>query len=92
VIRTNDVAFSEQADGVNRTISRQHAHVIHDVKSGHLRLYDDGSVHGTKIVRKGKTLPVPSGARGSRLQSGDEIVMGEARARVRVHPGSTGAA
>jgi hypothetical protein len=46
-------------------------------------LHDDGSEHGTGIVREGRTVPVPRGARGVRLFSGDEIVLGEARVRVR---------
>jgi hypothetical protein len=46
-------------------------------------VYDDGSEHGTGIVRHGRTLAVPRGARGVRLESGDEIVLGEARLRVR---------
>jgi hypothetical protein len=83
LIRTNHVAFSEEPAEVNRTISRQHSHIAYDQRSGHFRLYDDGSVHGTWIMRKGKTLPVPFGARGVRLQSGDEIVLGEARVRVK---------
>lgn len=77
LIRTNHVAFSEGS------ISRQHSHIAYDARSGQFRLHDDGSVQGTKIVRKGKTLAVPFGARGVRLQSGDDIVLGEARLRVK---------
>ncbi len=33
-------------------------------------------------------IPVPSGARGTRLQSGDEIVVGQARLRVALEPAS----
>jgi hypothetical protein len=83
LIRTNQVAFSENSTSVNRTVSRQHAHIFYDARSGQFRVHDDGSVHGTKVVRKGKTVPVPFGARGVRLQSGDEIVLGEARVRVK---------
>ncbi len=83
LIRTNDVAFSETAADVNRSVSRRHSHIEHDARSGQFRLLDDGSLHGTRIVRKGKTLPVPFGGRGVRLQSGDDIVLGQARIRVR---------
>ena len=86
LIRTNHVAFSDGSDGVNQSISRQHAHVVYEQGSGQFRLHDDGSVHGTKIVRKGKTLAVPWGGRGGRLQSGDEIDLGEARVRVKFEP------
>jgi hypothetical protein len=90
LIRTNDVAFSDGADQVNRSVSRRHAHIEHDPRSGQVRLHDDGSVQGTKIVRKGKTLPVPFAARGVRLQSGDEIVLGDARVRIRLDGGAHG--
>jgi hypothetical protein len=79
LIRTNHVAFSEAGDEVSRTISRQHAHVLYHPQSNQFRLFDDGSVHGTRIVRNGKTLPVPRGARGIRVQPRDEICVGDAR-------------
>jgi hypothetical protein len=83
LIRTNHVAFSEGPAQVNRTISRQHSHITYDSTSREFRVHDDGSIHGTKVVRKGRTVPVPFGARGVRLQSGDDIVLGEARVRVK---------
>ena len=90
LIRTNDVVFSDGSDQVNRSVSRRHAHIEHDPRSGQFRLHDDGSVQGTKIVRKGKTMPVPFAARGVRLQSGDEIVLGEARVRIKLDGGAHG--
>ena len=83
LIRTNQVAFTEQPDDVNRSVSRRHAHVSYDAESEQFRLHDDGSEHGTGIVRDGRTVPVLRGARGVRLFPGDEIVLGEARLRVR---------
>ena len=81
LIRTNDVAFAEGSGDVNQSVSRQHAHIA--CASGDYRLYDDRSAHGTSILRHGKTVEVPTGSRGVRLQSGDEVVLGEARVRVR---------
>ena len=81
LIRTNHVAFAEASGDVNQSVSRKHAHIGY--ASGGYRLYDDGSVHGTSIVRTGKAVAVPAGSRGVRLQSGDEIVLGEARVRIR---------
>jgi predicted component of type VI protein secretion system len=46
-------------------------------------MHDDGSEHGTSIVRQGRSLQVPRGSRGVRLESGDEIVLGDARVRVK---------
>ena len=84
LLRTNHVAFVEGSDGVNQTVSRRHAHIAVDPSSGDHRLHDDRSAQGTGIVRGGRTLAVPPGARGVRLCSGDEIVLGEARVRVRL--------
>jgi hypothetical protein len=83
LIRANDVAFVEGADAINQTVSRQHAHILYDRKSGEFRVRDDGSAYGTAVVRAGKTLTVPRGTRGVRLQAGDEIVLGDAHLRVR---------
>jgi hypothetical protein len=82
LVRTNHLAFTEDTTPVNRTISRQHSHIVHDARTQEFRVHDDGSVQGTRVVRNGKTLPAPEGARGVRLLPGDEIVMGEARVRV----------
>jgi len=84
LIRTNHVVFTEGVTGENETVSRRHAHVVLEAASGDYRLHDDGSAHGTGIVRGGRTIPVPPGARGVRLRSGDEIVLGEARLRIRI--------
>ena len=83
LIRTNHVAFLERAGDVNQSVSRRHAHISYEPAARCFRLHDDGSEHGTGVVRHGRTLAVPRGARGVRLESGDEIVLGEARLRVR---------
>ena len=70
LIRTNHIAFIERRDDVNQTVSRRHAHISYE-ESPHqqFRLHDDGSEHGTGIVRDGRTVPVPRGSRGVRLDS-----------------------
>jgi hypothetical protein len=83
LIRTNHVVFTEAEGGVNETVSRAHAHIAYDRASGRFRLHDDGSEHGTGIIRGGKTIPVLRGTRGVRLQPEDEVVLGEARLRVK---------
>ncbi len=85
LVRTNDVAFVEGSEDVNQSVSRQHAHIAHQPGSQEFRLYDDGSAHGTHIVRQGRSLTVPRGTRGVRLKSGDEIALGQARLRVRIN-------
>lgn len=83
LLRTNHVVFVEGTAGANQTVSRRHAHIAVD-EAGEHRLHDDRSVHGTGIVRGGRTIPVPPGARGVRLRDGDEIVLGEARIQLRL--------
>ena len=83
LIRTNHVVFTEGAGDVNQTVSRKHAHIAYEPLTGHFRLHDDGSEHGTEIVRGGRTISVLRGTRGVRLQSDDEVVLGEARVRIR---------
>ena len=83
LIRTNHVVFTEGAGDVNQTVSRKHAHIDYEPRTGQFRLHDDGSEHGTEIVRGGRTISVVRGTRGVRLQSDDEVVLGEARVRIR---------
>lgn len=83
LLRTNHVAFVEGSGEVNQSVSRRHAHIDFEPTSGSYRLRDDGSVHGTSVVRNGSTVPVPPGSLGVRLRSGDELVLGEARLRIR---------
>jgi hypothetical protein len=83
LIRTNHVAFVEQGGEVNQSVSRQHARIEYEAPSGAFRLQDDGASRGTHVIREGRGLAVPRG-RGLRLRSGDVLVLGEARVRVRI--------
>jgi hypothetical protein len=84
--RRNDLAFTEETD-INRTVSREHAHVEYDETGGHYRIYNDrwytrnekgeGSC-GIWIVRDGLSREVHRNERGTRLESGDEIHLGKA--------------
>jgi len=81
VVRTNHVAFEEGPDE-NRSVSRRHAHLSWHPGAGEYRIQDDRSVHGTSILRGGRTIVVPAGSRGVRIESGDEIIVGQARLKV----------
>ena len=83
LVRSNHVAFVDLGNA-NPSVSRRHAHIEYVEASRHYRIRDDRSAHGTSVVRNGRTVIVPAGSRGIRLESGDEIVLGEARARVRI--------
>jgi hypothetical protein len=87
LIRTNHVAFVENDDAVNQTVSRCHAHITFDPATSSYRIHDDGSSHGTAILRRGASIDVSRGSRGVRILSGDELLLGEARIRVRVAEG-----
>ncbi len=76
LVRRNDVAIDEQ------TVSRAHAHIEWDAAGGDFRLFDDGSSYGTSVLHQGRLVEVPkAGARGQRLESGDEIYFGQSRVR-----------
>jgi hypothetical protein len=84
LIRTNNVAFADDSSEANQSVSRRHAHIEFVPRDHCYRLWDDRSAHGTSIVRDGRTIKVPAGARGTRLETGDEIALGQARLRVTV--------
>ena len=84
LIRTNHVVFTEDGPEANQSVSRKHAHVEWNAADRCYRLHDDRSAHGTTIVRGGRTIKVPAGARGTKLENGDEIVLGHARLRVSI--------
>jgi len=90
LLRRNQVAFTEDGGDANQTVSRRHAHIVYQAASREYRVYDDNSSRGTSIVRNGTTIPVPSGARGVGLQSGDELLVGQARLRIRIGSSAKG--
>jgi predicted component of type VI protein secretion system len=63
-------------------VSRRHAHIELSADGQSYRLWDDKSAHGTSIIRNGRTIKVPAGPRGTRVEPGDEIALGQARLRV----------
>jgi hypothetical protein len=82
LVRTNHVAFLEEGHAANGSVSRRHAHIQFAALAREYRLMDDRSAHGTGVVRRGRTISVHPGPRGVRLESGDEILLGQARLRV----------
>lgn len=84
--RRNDLAFAED-NPINRTVSREHAHIAHDKKTGEYRLFNDRWYKrgnkaenncGLWIVRDGMGQEVHRDTRGTRLLPGDEIHFGKA--------------
>ncbi len=90
--RRNDLAFAED-NPVNRTVSREHAHILHDKKAGEYRLFNDRWYKrgdkaenncGLWIVRDGMGQEVHRDTRGTRLLPGDEIHLGQAVVKFQV--------
>jgi FHA domain len=86
--RRNDLAFDEDSP-VNQSVSRQHAHIIY--RTGEYRLFNDRiykgpSNNGLWIVRDGASQPVHRGNRGTLLEPGDEIHLGDAILRFELRP------
>jgi hypothetical protein len=92
LIRRNDLAFAEDTE-INRTVSREHAHIVHDRAAAKYRLFNDrwyerdkggAPACGIWIVRDGLSQEVHRTARGTKLESGDEIHFGKAVARFQI--------
>lgn len=90
--RRNDLAFAEDTP-INRTVSREHAHIIRDRETGEYRLFNDRWYMRTNkaedncglwIVRDGMGQEVHRDGRGTRLAPGDEIHLGKAIVRFQV--------
>jgi hypothetical protein len=80
--RRNDLAFAEDNE-TNRSVSREHAHILYSPKTGEYRIFNDRSYKGEAncglwIVRDGLSQPIHRGTRGTVLKSGDEIHLGRA--------------
>jgi hypothetical protein len=82
LVRINHVAFAENGEEVNQSVSRRHARIELDAQTRRPRIIDDNSAQGTSIIRGGRGIPVPRGSRGLTLQSGDEVALGQARVRI----------
>ena len=86
--RRNDLVFVGD-DEIDKTVSREHAHVLRSSTTGEYRLFNDRVYKGDDqcglwIVRDGLSLPVHKSPRGTLLQSGDEIYIGTAMLRFSV--------
>jgi hypothetical protein len=84
IVRRNQVVFLDTEGETNQTVSRAQAH-IRFTPPAEYRLFDDHSAYGTRIIRQGKTIDLPSGSpRGVKLRNGDEIYFGRARVLFRI--------
>jgi hypothetical protein len=84
LFRRNDLAFEADTE-INRSVSREHAHIQYDRAASEYRLFNDRwyerGPHGdcaTWIVRDGMSQEVHRTSRGTKLEQGDEIRFGKA--------------
>ena len=84
LFRRNDLAFEADTE-VNRSVSREHAHIRVDRATGEHRLFNDRWYErgpkadcATWIVRDGMSQEVHRTSRGTKLEPGDEIHFGKA--------------
>jgi hypothetical protein len=84
--RRNDLAFAEDTE-INRSVSREHAHIMLDRTSGDYRIINDRWYKtgpeaeancGLWIVRDGLSQPIHRNSRGVALKPFDEIHFGQA--------------
>ncbi|MFN7995690.1 MAG: FHA domain-containing protein [Bryobacteraceae bacterium] len=89
LFRRNDLAFTEDTE-INRTVSREHAHILYDRAAAEYRLFNDRWYDREKsgvpscgiwIIRDGLSQEVHRTSRGTKLESGDEIHFGKAVVR-----------
>ncbi len=82
-VRRNHIAFDQRS----ATVSRAHARIVYDRERSEYRLLDEGSARGTRLVRGDTTIDVRSrqeDSRGVRLESDDEIQVGDAAIRIAI--------
>ncbi len=80
LFRRNDIVIEDD------TVSREHAHILHDGATGEYRLFNDRwytrgprpGECGIWIMRNGTGQEVHRDSRGAKLEPGDEIRLGEA--------------
>jgi len=85
LFRRNDLAFEADTE-INRSVSREHAHITYDRATREYRLFNDrwyergprSGECGVWIVRDGMSQEVHRDSRGAKLEPGDEIHFGRA--------------
>jgi FHA domain len=84
-VRHNDVAFLEDDDERNKTVTRGHCEIRYNRATREYRIFDERSANGTRIVRAGDVIEVPArDPIGVAIASGDELQFGKAAVRVTI--------
>ena len=84
-MRRNDIAFLEDDDERNKTVTRGHCEIRYNRTTREYRIFDERSANGTRIVRAGDVIEVPArDPIGVAIASGDELHFGKAAVRVTI--------
>jgi hypothetical protein len=84
-VRRNHLAFGDDSDKHNATVTRGHCEIRFLPALGEYRVFDEGSANGTRIVRRGEAIEVaPRDPVGSAIASGDELEFGTAAVCVHI--------
>jgi hypothetical protein len=84
-MRRNDIAFLEDDDERNKTVTRGHCEIRYNRATREYRIFDERSANGTRIVRAGDVIEVPArDPIGVAIASGDELHFGKAAVRVTI--------
>jgi hypothetical protein len=84
-VRRNDVAFSDERDGISETVARAHARIEFDRTAGAYLLFNESSTNPTFLLRGGRALKVAArDRRGVRLAPGDAVQLGRAIVEVSI--------
>jgi hypothetical protein len=84
-VRRNDVAFLEDDDERNKTVTRGHCEIRYNHATREYRIFDERSANGTRILRAGEVIEVPArDPIGVAIASGDELQLGKAAMRVTI--------
>jgi hypothetical protein len=84
LIRLNQIVLDDEDE--SRTVSRVHARILGTRENDTLtfQVFDDGSRHGSTIVRAGRAHKVHRGSIGMALKDGDELYFGRVRLEFRL--------
>ncbi|MBN1571174.1 MAG: FHA domain-containing protein [Acidobacteria bacterium] len=87
MVRKNDIVFLDKEEEINRSVGRTHARIWFNHDTGEYCILDEASRYGTRILRGGSVIEVPSdNLDGICLWPGDEIYFGQACIRFELLP------
>jgi hypothetical protein len=79
MVRKNDIVFLENGEEINCSVGTAHARIWFNFEKDDFCILDEASRYGTRILRGGTAIDVPSGEPdGLPLRSGDDIYCGQA--------------